>query len=202
MWPNLLATLKADLYRNDGRSGLSAFWRTFVSSPSYRYVVLLRVCKAIRPNKLIRYTLYPFALFWFSRLGMKLGIRIPISCEVGDGLLIEHWGGIWVNPSAKIGRNVNIAHAVTLGWVGHGVNRGAPVIGDQVFLGPGCAVLGHVTVGNHALVSANTVVLQDIPENGVVIGVPGRVFSRQGSHDTIKFPYAPEAQAVLSESGD
>jgi serine O-acetyltransferase len=193
MWPSLLATLKADLYRNDGRKGLPAFVRTVVTSPGYRYLVLLRICKAIRPNRLIRYSLYPFVLFWFARLGMKIGLRIPISCDIGDGLLIEHWGGVWVNPSAKMGKNVNISHGVTLGWVGHGVNRGAPIIGDHVFLGPGCTVLGKVTVGNHALVSANTVVLQDVPEEGVVIGVPGRVFSRQGSHEIIKFPYLPEA---------
>ncbi|MCW0219914.1 MAG: hypothetical protein OJI67_16435 [Prosthecobacter sp.] len=149
----------------------------------------MRICKSVRQKAILRYTIYPFLILWFLRLGRKFGIRIPLSCNVGDGLLIEHWGGIWVNPSVQIGRNCNIAHAVTLGWSGSETTKGAPIIGDNVFLGPGCAVIGRINIANHALISANSVILQDVPENAVVMGVPGRVFSRSGSHEIIKFCY-------------
>lgn len=183
---SLSQTLRADLYRVDAKEGMRSLFVTFFKVPTFRYVVLLRVCKHLRRNKLLRYSIYPFLLLWFSRLGVKFGIRIPIACDVGEGLLIEHWGGIWVNPVVKIGRNCNIAQGVTLGWVGGGPNKGAPTLGESVFLGPGSVVLGKVKVGDYALVSANTVVLQDVPDNGVVIGNPGRVFSSQGSHDVVK----------------
>ncbi len=186
MWHTLLQSLRADLYRVAARTGLRAFCITFLCVATYRYVALFRLCQTFRRQPALKWTCYPFLLLWFSRLGRKLGIRIPLACPVGDGLLIEHWGGIWVNPEVRFGRNCNIAHGVTLGWVGSGANRGAPQLGDAVFLGPGCAVLGGVKVGNHALISANSVVLQDVPENGVVLGVPGRVFSTQGSHDLVK----------------
>ncbi len=199
MATSLKQTVKADLYRIDGRRGLAVFASAFLWIPTFRYVVLMRVCKEIRRNALLKWSVYPLLLFWFARHGRKFGIRIPLSCSVGEGFLIEHWGGIWVNPVAIIGRNCNIAHGVTLGWVGSGANKGAPQIGDNVFLGPGCAVLGKVRVGNHALVSANTVVLQDVPENGVVIGVPGRVFSTQGSHDIVKYVW-PRATQSESEA--
>lgn len=191
MLNSLKQTLRADLYRMDGRQGAASFGSAFFMVPTFRYVVLMRVCKEIRRVPWLKWSIYPLLLFWFSRLGRKLGIRIPIACHVGEGLLIEHWGGIWVNPGVSIGRNCNIAHGVTLGWVGSGSNKGAPQLGDCVFLGPGCAVLGNVKIGNHALVSANSVVLQDVPENGVVIGVPGRVFSTQGSHELVKNVAAP-----------
>jgi len=178
--------LEADLFRIDARQGWGAFCSTLFSVPTFRFVVLMRVCGKFRQVPWLRWSLYPFLLFWFSHLGRRLGIRIPLDCSVGKGLLIEHWGGIWVNPETRIGRNCNIAHNVTLGWVGEGANRGAPMIGDGVFLGPGSAVLGRVTVGDNALVSANSVVLQDVPENAVVMGVPSRVFSTKGSLDIVK----------------
>ncbi len=195
MWPALLQSLRADLYRVAAKAGLRAFFTTFLCVATYRYVALLRLCQAFRRRPALKWTLYPLLLLWFARLGRKLGIRIPLACKVGDGLLIEHWGGIWVNPEVIFGRNCNIAHGVTLGWVGSGANRGAPQLGDGVFLGPGCAVLGGVKVGNHALISANSVVLQDVPENGVVLGVPGRVFSTQGSHDLVKNPWPEGARS-------
>jgi len=178
--------LEADLFRIAARRGVFAFCSTFGSVPTYRYVALMRVCGVFRRVPWLKWSFYPILLFWFSRLGRKLGIRIPLGCSVGEGLLIEHWGGIWVNPEARIGRNCNIAHNVTLGWVGEGPNRGAPIVGDGVFLGPGSVILGRVTVGDNALVLANSVVLQDVPENAVLVGVPGRVFSMKGSFDVVK----------------
>jgi serine O-acetyltransferase len=186
MWPTLLQSLRADLYRVAAQTGFRPFCRTFLCVSTYRYMALFRICQTLGHHPALKWSLYPFFLLWFARLGHHLGIRIPLSCTVGDGLLIEHWGGIWVNPAVRFGRNCNIAHGVTLGWVGSGTQRGAPELGDAVFLGPGCAVLGGVSVGNHALISANSVVLQDVPENGVVLGVPGRVFSTRGSHDLVK----------------
>lgn len=187
---NLWSLIQSDLFRIEGRQGVVAFASAFFRIPTFRYVALLRVCKKSGRHPLLRFSAYPLLLFWFARLGLKYGIRIPLSCTVGPGFLIEHWGGIWVNPSCKMGSNVNISHGVTLGLAGNGENRGVPTIGDQVFLGPGCMILGKITVGNGAMVTANSVALQDVPENGVVMGNPGRLFSHQGSNGTLKNIFA------------
>jgi len=86
-----------------------------------------------------------------------------------------------VNPSVVIGKNCNISHQVTLGVVNRGDRKGCPVIGDNVYIGPGAKVIGNVHVGNDVAIGANCVVTQDIPDNSVVVGVPGKVISSEGS---------------------
>lgn len=139
---------------------------------------LFRVCQFLRERPLLRFTVFPFFLFCYVRTGKRYGIRLPLSCSVGKGMYIGHWGGIWVNPGVRIGSNCCLGHEVTLGHVSRGPTRGVPEIGDHVYLGPGAKILGKVLVGNNALVSANSLVLQDVPDKGVVMGVPARLFSQ------------------------
>jgi serine O-acetyltransferase len=194
----LSQVLQADLYRIDGQQGNKRLLLAFVGSPSFRYTVLFRLCQHSKRYRSLKFSVYPWLLVWFSRLGRKLGIRLPLSCQVGPGLLIEHWGGIWINPAVSIGANCNLSHNVTLGWAGQEGQKGAPQLGDNVFLGPGAVVLGKIKVGSGALITANSVVLQDVPENGVLMGNPGRVFSQQGSRGMQKHLFSP---AEASHSG-
>ena len=112
---------------------------------------------------------------------IKYGISISYRTQIGSGLYIGHFGGIVVNPNLVIGRNCNISHQVTLGVANRGERKGCPVIGDNVYIGPGAKVIGRVSVGNNAAIGANCVVTKDVPENGVVVGVPGKVISMDGS---------------------
>lgn len=169
------------MYREGGRAGWGWALRSLWGWPGFRYLFLFRVCQFLRQNQFSRYTLFPFFLFLYVRTGKRYGIRLPLSCSVGKGLYVAHWGGIWVNPGVRIGRNCCLGHEVTLGHVSRGPTRGVPEIGDNVYLGPGSKILGKVRIGNHALVSANSLVLQDVPEKGVVMGVPARLFSQTGS---------------------
>lgn len=79
-----------------------------------------------------------------------------------------------VNHRVRIGRNCNISHGVTLGQANRGRRTGVPVIGDGVYIGPGAKVVGAVTVGDNVAIGANCVVVDDVPDNAVVAGVPGR----------------------------
>jgi len=94
---------------------------------------------------------------------------------------IGHFGGIVVNQNVVIGKNFNISHQVTLGVANRGNRKGYPVIGDNVYIGPGAKVIGNVRVGNHVAIGANCVVAKDIPDNSVVVGIPGKVISSEGS---------------------
>lgn len=172
--------LQSDLYRVDAKQGVICLLTAFFRNPSFRYTALLRLCQYCKRHLLLRQTICLPLLFWYSRLGVKYGIRLPVLCQIGPGLLIEHWGGIWVNAEVVIGANCNLCHNVTLGLAGREGQKGSPRIGDNVFIGPGAIVLGSIQIGNGAVITANSVALDDIPENGVLMGNPGRVFFPSG----------------------
>lgn len=86
-----------------------------------------------------------------------------------------------MNSNVVIGKNCNISHLVTLGVSNRGTRKGVPTIGDNVYIGPGAKIIGNIIVGNHAAIGANCVVTKDVPDNAVVVGVPGKVISLDGS---------------------
>lgn len=99
---------------------------------------------------------------------------IPYTAEIGQGTIFGYKGiGVVVHSNAKIGKNCLIAQNVTIG--GREGHLGVPVIGDNCKLCAGSMVLGGVNIGNHVVVGANAVVLEDMPDYAVCAGVPARV---------------------------
>jgi len=88
---------------------------------------------------------------------------------------------------------------VVLGYMNRGARMGAPVIGDRSFLGSGAKIIGGINVGEEAAVGANAVVTKDVPDRGVVVGIPAKLVSDQGSDGYIN-RMAPEA--LLSACAD
>lgn len=187
----LLTLLRADLFRLDQSVRNVDLVKHFVSSPCFRYVALFRICQHLRGNRILKLVFYPLFLFFFWRTGLRFGIRIPLSCTVGPGLYIGHWGGIWVNPDVSIGANCTLLHEVTLGRASRGPTEGAPEVGDRVYIGPGAKVVGKVRLGDQSLISANSLVVQNVPDSGVVMGVPGRVISHAGSEGYVTNCWEP-----------
>ena len=111
----------------------------------------------------------------------KFGIQISHEAEIGPGFYIGHFGQIVVNGSVKIGKNCNISQGVTIGVSNRGKHAGVPVVGDNVYIGPGAKIIGNVMVGNNVAIGANAVVTKNIPDNGVAVGVPATVVSYNGS---------------------
>lgn len=101
------------------------------------------------------------------------GISIPPTAAIGKGLMIEHFGGIVINSGSKIGDFCTISHCVTIGNKRPGGK--APVIGDNVYICVGAKILGDITIGDNCIVGANAVVLENVPANSVVVGVPAKV---------------------------
>ena len=102
------------------------------------------------------------------------GVYIYPGNDIGPGLYIGHPGGIHLNPDVKMGANCTLSQEVTLGTSAGG-RSGAPLVGDNVYLGAGAKVIGEVKIGNGANVAANSLVVADVPEGATVMGVPGRV---------------------------
>lgn len=176
-----LFLVRADLHRYAGNSTLSSFLYHMVVSPGYKYAFWMRTCAYLKSHSLIRFVLFPPAWLILSHYEYKYGVSISYQTQVGSGLHIGHFGGIVVNRYAMIGKNCNLSHQVTLGVVRRGTRMGYPVIGDNVYIGPGAKVIGNVHVGNNVAIGANCVVTDDVPDNSVVVGIPGRVISSEGS---------------------
>ena len=115
------------------------------------------------------------------------GISIPPQCEIGDGLYIGHYGSIIVAPEARIGHNCSLAQSVTIGIAGGGDDRGAPTIGNRVFIGAHSVVVGRITVGDDAVICAGSVVSRSVPARAVMMGNPARVISYDGSFDYVYY---------------
>jgi serine O-acetyltransferase len=171
----------SDLYRITGNTRRTALLRHLFGGESYRYNFWLRTCRYARGHAVLRYTVYPFARLMHGHLTYRMGISIPPATEIGSGFYIGHFGGIVVSCHAVIGRNCNISQGVTIGRANRGRNKGYPVLGDNVYIGPGAVIAGSVRVGNNVAIGANCVVTSDVPDDAVVVGIPGRVISRDGS---------------------
>lgn len=97
---------------------------------------------------------------------------IPINTRIGGGLLIPHPNGVTIHAEAVIGPNCLILQQVTLGTGG---KPGVPRIGGHVDIGAGAKLLGGIRIGEHAVIGANAVVIDDVPPYGVAVGVPAVV---------------------------
>lgn len=103
--------------------------------------------------------------------------ELHLECKVGGGLLLPHPNGIVVHPDAVIGPNCLLFQQVTLGTVAS--RDGVPVLGAHVDVGAGAKLLGGITVGDHAVIGANSVVIKDVPSCAIVAGIPARIVGRR-----------------------
>ncbi len=109
-------------------------------------------------------------------------VDIHPGATLGPGLFIDHATGVVIGETAEVGEDVTIYHGVTLGGTSLEDTKRHPTIGDRVTIGSGAKVLGAIHVGDGARIGSNAVVVKDVPENSVVVGVPGQVVMR--SHPT------------------
>ena len=109
------------------------------------------------------------------------GIEIHPGAKIGKNLFIDHGMGVVIGETSEIGKNVTIYHAVTLGGISPSVDSDSqrnekrhPTIGDDVVIGSGAQIIGPVKVGNGSRIAANAVVVNDVPENATMVGIPAK----------------------------
>jgi serine O-acetyltransferase len=105
------------------------------------------------------------------------GIELPYTVKLGRRVRIWHHGGIVIN-ARSIGDDVHIRHNTTLGVARRDALEQLPIIGDRVDIGAGACILGAVTVGDDALIGANSVVLHDVPRGATAVGAPARILMK------------------------
>jgi serine O-acetyltransferase len=109
------------------------------------------------------------------------GIEIHPGAVIGSGLFIDHGMGVVIGETTEIGENVTIYQGVTLGGTSLKREKRHPTLGNNVVVGAGAAILGAITIGDGSRVGGGSVVVNDVPPNSVVVGIPGKVIYRDGN---------------------
>lgn len=133
----------------------------------------------------IAHALYSLGLFFFARVISQFarwltGIEIHPGARIGKGLFIDHGMGVVIGETTVIGDHVTLFQGVTLGGTGKQKGKRHPTLGNNVVVGGGAKILGDIHIGDNVSVGANAVVVRDVPANSTVVGVPGRITSREG----------------------
>ncbi|MEM0518364.1 serine O-acetyltransferase [Aequorivita flava] len=113
------------------------------------------------------------------------GISIPYTAQIGHSFYIGHFGNIIINANAIIGNNCNISQGVTIGVSGRGDKRGVPVLGNNIYIGANATIVGKIKVHDNSVIAANSLVINDVPENTTVLGVPAVPINTNSSKDYI-----------------
>jgi serine O-acetyltransferase len=152
--------------------------RPWLRDVSVYAIALLRLGQAVDelpPTS--RRVLAPAYWLAFRILEVALGIGISKNTQVGGGLRIHHFGGVFVNERSIIGAGCTLRQGVTIG--SRGSDGMAPVIGDNVEIGAYAQVLGDVSVGSGASIGAAAVVLHDVPAGCIAVGNPAKILDKR-----------------------
>ncbi|MBU0484129.1 MAG: glycosyltransferase [Proteobacteria bacterium] len=188
MGSSLYKILLSDVERHfyyDGESRKANFWiilKSLFFNIRFLPVVLFRLSAYFEKNNF--HFIAKIFSFWNF---FVFGTEISSKCSVGPGLCFPHTLGSVIG-AARIGKNALIYHGVTIGAnymdLGYRLDK-RPLIGDNVTLGAGAKILGGVTIGNNVIVGANAVVVDSLPDNVVVGGIPAKIIRRLESETTL-----------------
>ena len=148
------------------------FWRDKV----FRQVFFFR--KYHGTEKRIPKYCYRIMLHFASK---RTGVEIPKTVELGGGVLFVHPYGITINSKAVIGKNLTMLKGATIGHIKEGKRKGAPVIGNNVYIGLNSTVVGGIRVGDNVVIAPNAFVNFDVPDYSIVVGNPGVIHKRENA---------------------
>ena len=155
--------IKQDLKNYQGDWAAQGFWVMLVYRfGRWRYTI---------QNVLVRKICSFMYKFMYKFVQILTGIEMPCEVEVGDNFLIDHFGGIVISGYAKFGDNCRLRNGVVVG-LKNVAEPCAPQIGNNVDIGAGAKILGNIKIGNNVNIGANSVVLTDVPDNAIAVGVP------------------------------
>lgn len=172
--------LWSDLHRYEGHGSLK-WLKLFLFNVGYRYTAIMRITGYAKRSGPARWTAYPVLKLILLRHRHVLGMAIAEYTDVGPGLFITRFGGIYINGDCMMGANINLSPMILLGQTNRGSVIGSPIIGNRVFIASGARITGAIQVGNDVAVGANAVVVKSAADNGVLAGVPAKRISEGGT---------------------
>ncbi|MGU3161403.1 serine O-acetyltransferase [Vibrio cholerae] len=108
--------------------------------------------------------------------------KVPPDADIGDGsFLVVKGVSVVIINNAKIGKNCRIGIGCRI--VGKGPYKNVPIIGDNVFLGPGCVIVGPVIIEDNVIIAPNSVVTKSVPQGAIVAGIPAKIIGNVSGLD-------------------
>ncbi|MBO5211329.1 MAG: serine O-acetyltransferase [Clostridia bacterium] len=163
------------------------FWEVFFLYPGVKAIRMHR-----RAHFYYKHNLKFLARWVSQRAVRKTGIEIHPGATIGRRLVIDHGVGIVIGETTEIGDDVLIYQGVTLGGTGKDVGKRHPTIGNNVMISAGAKVLGPFKIGDNSRVAAGAVVLNEVPPNSTVVGVPARVVKQDGKRVALDQIHIPD----------
>ena len=158
-------------------------------------------------NRLWKMKMYLLARIFSQTSRFITGIEIHPAAEIGKNLFIDHGMGVVIGETSKIGDNVTLYHAVTLGGVSPSIDSDSqrmvkrhPTLKNNVVIGSGAQILGPVIVEDNAKVGANAVVVKDVPKDAIMVGIPAKNTNQDSIVKDDKFrPYGVKVDSDSKE---
>ncbi len=164
-----------DLYRLTGKRDRKTLKRALMYNDGFRFLYFWRHAQEGRGIK------RKICVRIVKRIERRTGIEIPHTVRLGAGALLLHPTAITINSAAVIGKNCVLLKGCTIGNQKRGTKAGAPVIGENVYIGLNSTVVGGIHIGNDVLVAPNTYVNFDVPDHSIVLGSPGKIYPRDNA---------------------
>lgn len=158
--------------------------------PSFKVMISYR-----RAHKLYLKGHYFWARWISQRAARKTGIEIHPGARIGKGFFIDHGTGVIIGETTIIGDNVTLYQGVTLGGTGKETGKRHPTLEDNVMVSAGAKIIGSFTVGRNSKIGAGSVVIEEVPPNCTVVGVPGHIVKQ----NNIKVPTSDMDQIHLPD---
>ncbi|MBE6776971.1 MAG: serine O-acetyltransferase [Ruminococcaceae bacterium] len=164
-----------------------SFWEVFFLYPGVKAVRMHR-----RAHFYYKHNMMFLARLVSQRAARKTGIEIHPGATIGRRLVIDHGTGVVIGETTEIGDDVLIYQGVTLGGTGKDTGKRHPTIGNNVMISAGAKVLGPFKIGDNSRVAAGAVVLEEVPPNSTVVGVPARVVRQDGKRVALDQIHIPD----------
>ena len=161
-----------------------------IQYPSFKVMISYR-----RAHKLYLKGHYFWARWISQRAARRTGIEIHPGATIGKGFFIDHGTGVIIGETTIIGDNVTLYQGVTLGGTGKETGKRHPTLEDNVMVSAGAKVIGSFTVGRNSKIGAGSVVIEEVPPNCTVVGVPGHIVKQ----NNVKVPTSDMDQIHLPD---
>ncbi len=158
--------------------------------PSFKVMISYR-----RAHKLYLKGHYFWARWISQRAARKTGIEIHPGATIGKGFFIDHGTGVIIGETTIIGDNVTLYQGVTLGGTGKETGKRHPTLEDNVMVSAGAKIIGSFTIGKNSKIGAGSVVIEEVPPNCTVVGVPGHIVRQ----NNVKLPTSDMDQVHLPD---
>ncbi len=174
MWNTLKEDIRVIFNRDPAARNI---WEVLLSYPGFHALFFYRVAHLLwnRGLKVLGR--------FVSHVGRFLtGIEIHPGAKIGARFFIDHGMGVVIGETAEIGNDITIYQGVTLGGTSLSKGKRHPTVEDWVIIGAGATVLGPVTIGHNSRIGSGSVVIDSVPPDCTVVGVPGKVVEGTGVH--------------------